>query len=517
MTLRHYAVIAFAALIAPAGWARVTPAAGSSAGPTSPAIIWPSCGTGQEGDERADFSIDGTRGAGSGKFCYGKHDVARVKLFNKNPFSFEYVVKKDEKVVSGTAVSDFLKEAVTLGFLKLPETKPAAGGADDKKALAKKCPGLADFNSRFVQLSSRVKNLGADIERAHEQQEAAALLYQHIKPTLESPVSACAELRNAAETFVFQPTTLALQEQNRELDDIDRKLKDLDGEIEKARKNIPECQTNEVSNLQLAVQSHLLQVPDYQKAIKTLLDGNKPFDTLRAQIAKIAADPHAFYEIVSIGPLDQDTDVTLTVERKGPTAKDKTEKIGDPFKLEFRGDPRLVLAAGAAATRMRTRSFSIVKGFALNRDGSRVNPGSTTPENIVSVDESSPSRVTPMLVLHGRLANLGRPWCRTCKTCTTTAAAGATGCRRPAHGIWASVGMTANSTDKGTDLEFLAGLSADLIENTLFLTVGRYWGKVQDIQDTLYPGAKVPDGVTSLPLQKIRRWAWGVALSYKFK
>lgn len=529
MRVRLCAVFALVALSATGGWAHVQPGQGTQPG-------WPACRA--DSSTKADLSIDATRGTGTGRLCFPKTAVAKIEVYNKNPFSFGYTIKKDAKVIEQTDLGTFLKDLAGADFIKLDLSKPAAAKEEKTSTTSgatgspfaeihrdlvfslpsrRQCPELNDLSRRHTELGTKLETIRRELDQAQKDQQGTAQTYQAIQPVLTSPLSECSKLQDSAAMFKeVKPSTLALQATGQDLLDIGKDLTKLNSDIEAAKKRSSGC-ASDYDDLLIEVQKDQLDVTSLQKAADTLIERNKPFDALTAQIAKVKADPHAFFEIANVGPVDQDTDVTVTVERNGPTEKDKSAQVGDSFKLEFRGDPRFVLAAGAAATRLRTREFSIAKGFALKPDGTRVDPMATAPDNIVAVNENSESRVTPMLVLHGRAWNFRSPRCAQGDLGSKADATGEPGCRQSVRGIWISAGVTANSTSKGTDLDLLAGLSTDLIENRLFLTIGRYWGKVDDLQDGFYPGGKVPDGVTSLPIRRARKWSWAVALSYRIQ
>jgi len=112
---------------------------------------------------------------------------------------------------------------------------------------------------------------------------------------------------------------------------------------------------------------------------------------------------------------------------------------------------------------------------------------------VVGLKEGSRSRITPLVLLNGRIHDkVG-----------------------PIDGIHLTLGITAKNDNKGTDVEYLLGPSFSFLEDNLFLTVGGYAGRQQKLGGGLYEGFAVPSTVSELPIEKNYHWDFGFALSYR--
>ena len=68
---------------------------------------------------------------------------------------------------------------------------------------------------------------------------------------------------------------------------------------------------------------------------------------------------------------------------------------------------------------------------------------------------------------------------------------------------YATLGVTANSDDKGTDPEFLLGFSRSFVQQKFFATLGAYVGEKQKLDGGLYVGETIPSSLTGdLPATK---------------
>ena len=136
--------------------------------------------------------------------------------------------------------------------------------------------------------------------------------------------------------------------------------------------------------------------------------------------------------------------------------------------------------------RPRQRTFVRVQG---------VQKGDTSHalKTLIGLTEDSPTRVIPLVVLHGRL----KEW---------------TG---PDLTLDASVGATLNKDNQNTDLEFLPGLSLGMLDERLFLTVGVYAGWRSRLAGNLNVGDPIPEGTAEIPVEKRRSYGLGIGISYR--
>ena len=115
---------------------------------------------------------------------------------------------------------------------------------------------------------------------------------------------------------------------------------------------------------------------------------------------------------------------------------------------------------------------------------------------IIGREESSNTRILPILMLHGRLAEG----------------------KGPISGFHFSLGVTAKPNDTATNVEFLIGPSISFIEERLFFTFGGYAGRQKQLEGNLVLGQELPKEFTDdIPTSTHLVWKPGFALTYKFK
>jgi hypothetical protein len=154
----------------------------------------------------------------------------------------------------------------------------------------------------------------------------------------------------------------------------------------------------------------------------------------------------------------------------------------------FFGKARLVLTGGLSTGLLTKTEFQ--------RSSSISGTGSTaTSPTVIGLKTNTRFRFTPMLYGHTLLYS-----------------------RRHDSDAWyATLGVTANSDNKGTDPEFLAGFSRSWAQQKFFTTVGAYIGERQKLDDNLYVGETIPSSLTGeLPVTKSYHVGWAFGLSYRF-
>jgi hypothetical protein len=134
----------------------------------------------------------------------------------------------------------------------------------------------------------------------------------------------------------------------------------------------------------------------------------------------------------------------------------------------FFGRARLVVSGG------------ITPGFLAQKDYQRST--SVSGANVVGVKTDSRYRLTPMLYGHVLM-----PWYP----------------RHQSDAWYGTLGVTAKSDSKGTDLEFLLGFSRSFAQQRFFLTTGAYIGEKQTLDGGLQVGSTIPSSLTGeLPVTK---------------
>lgn len=119
--------------------------------------------------------------------------------------------------------------------------------------------------------------------------------------------------------------------------------------------------------------------------------------------------------------------------------------------------------------------------------------------NMIVYQNNSPTRLSPILLLNGRLADCdpSKPSCLLVP--------------------YLSFGITAKNDGKSTNAEYLIGPSWGLISRQLFLTVGAYAGQQQALQGGLKVGDPTSLSSANLPITTGYHWNAGFAISWKIK
>jgi hypothetical protein len=184
-------------------------------------------------------------------------------------------------------------------------------------------------------------------------------------------------------------------------------------------------------------------------------------------------------------------EVTVEITRRDLAKGDQAKfESYTAEKLIFGGRPFFALAVGVGFSSLDNREFEIVQG--ITSDDSNTN-GEPILNNLVGYKENSSYRTLPLVVLHTRLMELQ-------------------GVNNALH---ASFGLTSKVDNQGRDVEYLVGLSLSFAGERFFITVGGYSGLIQELEGRFKIGDSVPEGLTSLPIRKDRRWALTITFSFK--
>jgi hypothetical protein len=150
------------------------------------------------------------------------------------------------------------------------------------------------------------------------------------------------------------------------------------------------------------------------------------------------------------------------------------------------GKPRLVLSGGVGTALLSKQEFQ--RSMSIS--------GGTT-DTVVGLKTNTKIRTTPMLYGHTFLPWLDR--------------------RHDPDAWYATFGVTANSDNKGTDPEFLFGLSRSFVQQRFFVTAGAYLGERQKLDGGLYVGEVIPSTFTTdLPVTKSYHTGFSFGISYRF-
>lgn len=178
-----------------------------------------------------------------------------------------------------------------------------------------------------------------------------------------------------------------------------------------------------------------------------------------------------------------------TTGNNGASTKPATSDATKPATLTqpwIFGKPRLVVSGGIGSALLSKQEFQ--RSMSIS---------GTTTQTVIGLKTNSKIRVTPMLYGHTYLS-----WLNT---------------RHDPDGFYATFGVTANSDNKGTDPEFLFGLSRSFVQQRFFLTAGAYLGERQKLDGGLYVGEVIPSSFTTdLPVTKSYHTGFGFGVSYRF-
>lgn len=154
----------------------------------------------------------------------------------------------------------------------------------------------------------------------------------------------------------------------------------------------------------------------------------------------------------------------------------------------FFGKARLVLTGGLSMASLTKTEFQ--RSSSISGTGS-----GATSSTVIGLKTDTRFRFTPMLYGHTLLYSG----------------------RHDSDAWYATLGVTSNSDDKGTDPEFLAGFSRSLAQQKFFVTAGAYFGERQKLDGGLYVGETIPTSLTGdLPVTKSYHVGWAFGLSYRF-
>lgn len=462
------------------------------------------------------ITIDARGGAAKGGRKFKKGQEAQVVVTNKNPYIRAYTTKIDEKTVEETALNTFLP---LLGPFIADQFKEASGEdakktAADAKSVAEKsagdkaaaaiCPDEAEiavlerFKDRALTEQTALKRSYDDLARDHKD---VAGNYKKGVEALSNPQASCdvlyctsLSLRTQMESRVSDARIKATQDISTRLKNYANTLKD---ETEFMRRNHPACTAQFLNEFSVLADGLLSRAAEADAALNKVREDNKNFDKAVETINVATRDARNFAEVHVI-PQKRSTDIaTVTLSAKklkslGGEPEGESSEIAK-VEVQFGDAPYFAVSGGLAASTLRRIEYQRVQGFATNRQGEITG---TELTSVAGVKEDSSTRISPLVMLHGRLY---RPKVETFGF----------------SGLHWSLGVTGKNDNKGTDIEYLVGPSASFLDDKLFFTVGGYAGKQQTLAGNLFPGAEVPKDLAEIPVNKNYHWKIGFGLTYK--
>jgi len=385
---------------------------------------------------------------------------------------------------------------------------------DDKKAAASKaaasCTELEnDFPLDYRALRSLGGQLQADdssvtgddtlrnrYTAAQKQYDAVAQLVDGKKKIIYDQNSSCTavckaatEARTAVQQYKpdLQQLTEDINKFKSRANTFQLGVQDLMDKVEKSGKKYPPACLDLLRQWNTLASGFMTTTGTLDTGVQKMTTGKKSLDTIAKSIDNVFSNPNAFYQVYTRGEFDLPTNVEVTVERKDITKDDaKFVQVGEMEIINFGGGARFAVAGGVVVSPLETINFKRVSALVNGQ-----------PVTVVGRDESSNSRILPMLMLHGRLMDFRKG---------------------PVSGLHMSLGVTAKPNDTGTNVEFLIGPSISFIEQRLFLTFGGYAGRRKQLEGNLTPGQVLPEEFTEdIPTSNHLVWKPGIALTYKFK
>jgi hypothetical protein len=449
----------------------------------------PGCLPDPQPDEKNDFIISARTGETSGKTRFGRTDRARIIVKDKNPFLYEYKVTLKAVPILEPAIAAFFGNFPFLAD-SVKEKK-----ADEKKEFA--CPALNNLETTNTVLDAEdnaadpnsLRSLYAEHKRVYDE---TARKFKEAQDVLYSPNASCPALCTTATNI-----RATLQAYKPNLDDLNKRItrfrnratvfQDDVSQLQQGGGVAGSCATRLRELARLAA-DYLRIADDLEKGVAAITTGKKTFIAAVKTINDVFANPNAFYQVYTRGPFSTPTDIEVTVERRDLRETDsKFAKVGETETINFGGGARFAIAGGVVASPFETVKYKRVPAIIGGR--------TTT---IIGEENSSNSRILPILMIHGRLFEMSQ--------------------NKYVSGVHLSLGITAKPNDEGTNVEWLIGPSLSFIEERLFFTVGGYAGRRQQLQGNLTPGQELPaEFKDDIPINNRLVWKPGFALTYKFK
>lgn len=456
-----------------------------------------------------DYTIDLATGAPTGKPSYKLSDRVRIVFINKDPF-LDYDFKIESKELGEPALTAF-----TNLFPLLPESKPAAPSAQAdmtflartntscsnavlsaNSALATARVNLGTLSQSATTLQSNLSNLkdkfsaSQTIFESHATcerlQSTGSSLQQGVAAA--NPGAALKAYQAAYDTLFTADATGASQIE---------KIDDAIGAAKTECSRTTPPDTNELALLDtIRLQRKTLfsdqSLQDLSKQRQLFETTVKDLLAKADEIRTLLSDPSNFIAYRYVGPFTTRSEATVSVRDKKPSDK----SFPDPditATLDFGGPPHFSLGLGAAFSSLHTREYSSVQGLPLDGNGNPVAGGAVT--RVIGLTDSSDQRITPMIVLNTRISD---------GFCFFS-------------GLHFALGVSGKVDNKGTDVEYLTGLSFGLAEDQAFITLGFYNGRVQRLQPGFHVGSELPKDVTDPPVSKDRSWRPMIAVSFKVR
>ncbi|MEA2603772.1 MAG: hypothetical protein QOF89_4764 [Acidobacteriota bacterium] len=461
-----------------------------------------------------DYTIDLSTGAPIGKPSYKLSDQVRIVFVNKNPF-LEYDIKITSKELGEPALTAF-----TNLFPLLPEEKKPQTPADTtlanktlldtiaknkakndpcwtaidtaNRALTTARTSLNTLNQFAAALQSKLSSLKDTFSTSQSIFESRATC-ERLQSTGSNLQQAVEAAKPAASLTAYQSAYDSLLSPDSTGTSQIEKLDDAIGAANLAcsadKEGLAFVETIRFQKRTLFGDQKLQDLSKQRQLFETTV---KDLLSKADEIKTILSQPSNFITYRFVGPFSTRSEATVSVRVKKPSDK----SFPDPditATLNFGGPPRFTLGLGAAFSSLHTREYSSVQGLPLDGSGNPVAGGTVT--RVIGLTDNSNQRITPMIVLNTRLSD-GFKF---------------------VSGIHFALGVSGKVDNKGTDVEYLTGISFGLAEDQAFITLGVYNGRVQRLQPGFHVGSELPKDVANPPVSKDRAWKPMIAVSFKVR
>lgn len=463
--------------------------------------------------DKNEIWIDASTGKVTGRSQFSLQDKVKVIVYNLNPFYYSYELEINSEKISEQALNPFLT------FLGKPviETLPAATQSFSLSLPVgdPNCPGGNVVKSKLTSIEADISEalkirsaLNNDIDVVLQKYKDEKSKFDAAWKKLQDIAAQCEDLCTTSNTLLEGLSAALKNLTKKELDDLQKALNTLSensqsalDETKKIRDTYSVCANlTEVKNplekaepLAKGLQSY---AQEFAKTLQSLVTFRQGFEQLQDKVKKVRKPSAPFQMEKWVGGFESSMKTTIKLKRK-PVEDKGEEETRVTHEIKHGDAPFFTLSGGVVFSTLVRRDFGKIQGFARDRNGVLV-PGQTTPTNIIDLKEESNTRISPLVMLSGRIWPIRTAnWLH-------------------ADGVHFSFAVTAKNDGQNTNIEYLIGPSVSFLERQLFLTCGGYAGKQQKLAGGLYIGQAVAES-TAITIQNNYRWSFGAAVTYKIK
>lgn len=554
----------------------------------------PSC---QPSDSQ--ICIDATTGQlRMGRTTVSKGRQISVTVYNKNPFAFEYKLNLDEKTIADSDISGFLKlfmPATQTGAVQAQAqtTKEAANSAKQgvQNMLLNpkifKADTTQDLDEKIKYFNDSLDDLAKAIAEAFDKYDEFSSKYGGYTAALNQ--AACADLQARANELYTDATGTRKQlfETHKR---IINSLAELSANFAAANEGVNKLSadgSSKIENLaatgtEKQIREELAQDYDAVKkaeSLKATLDKAKAsaiglecmyLQFAQTQIAGLysgvispleqsTAKYGNFWRTTSIGPYEDPTSVTVTLQQKAvpsakllPIVKFQPDLAKACSKELLTPNDFSGVVYGAPTSSSEPTTSSDDKSSATAIDASGKDGGSKSGSKDASSDGFEPVGkavihfgtarfVTTAGVTFGFISNKqygrisGIPLDATGKPTSTTATS-VVGIKNDGsfqvapslflHApvwntfsnefLYGTFGIGVHSDNKGASPQYFVGLSQSFVDQNFFLSGGAYIGQQQKLPSAFFLGQDISSVQGDLPINQNTKVGFGFSISYRF-